>query len=175
MQHERLRALGQMASVSPMTSNNALTPRRSTCNHCSIVNSSLGADARNYLAITLRAIEDVANTIARMREFYRPREPQLAPLPVNLNKVMQQVIELTHARWSDMPEERGILIRVHNEFGAQLPMILGAENEIRDALTNLVLNAVDAMPEGGTLALRSLTDANRNTRVGRGCAIPGSA
>src|SRR5882762_8449422 len=103
----------------------------------------------------MRAIEDVANTIARMREFYRPREPQLALLPVDLNKVLQQVIDLTHARWSDIPQERVILIRVRNEFAAQLPMIRGAENEIRDALTNLVLNAVDAMPDGGTLTFRS--------------------
>jgi PAS domain S-box-containing protein len=155
MQQERLRALGQMASGIAHDVNNALTPAALYLQSLLDRDHSLGAEARNYLVITLRAIEDVANTIARMREFYRPREPQLALLPVNLNKVMQQVIELTHARWSDMPQERGILIRVQTEFAAQLPMILGAENEIRDALTNLVLNAVDAMPEGGTLTLRS--------------------
>jgi CheY-like chemotaxis protein len=115
----------------------------------------LGAEARNYLIITLRAIEDVANTIARMRDFYRPREPQVALMPVDLNRVLEQVVDLTHARWSDMPQERGILIRAQTEFAVQLPLILGAENEIRDALTNLVLNAVDAMPDGGTLTLRS--------------------
>jgi PAS domain S-box-containing protein len=164
MQQERLRALGQMASGIAHDVNNALTPAALYLQSLLDRDHSLGADARNYLVITLRAIEDVANTIARMREFYRPREPQLALLPVNLNKVMQQVIELTHARWSDMPQERGILIRVQNEFAAQLPMILGAENEIRDALTNLVLNAVDAMPEGGTLTLRSITGATE-TRV----------
>ena len=155
MQQERLRALGQMASGIAHDVNNALTPAALYLQSLLDRDRSLGSDARNYLVITLRAIEDVANTIARMREFYRPREPQLALLPVDLNKILQQVIDLTHARWSDMPQERGILIRAQNEFATQLPMILGAENEIRDALTNLVLNAVDAMPEGGTLTLRS--------------------
>ena len=155
MQQERLRALGQMASGIAHDINNALTPAALYLQSLLERDLSLGSDARNYLVITLRAIEDVASTIARMREFYRTRPPQLAFLPVDLNKILVQVIDLTHARWSDMPQERGILIRVQSEFAAQLPMILGAENEVRDALTNLVLNAVDAMPDGGTLTLRS--------------------
>jgi PAS domain S-box-containing protein len=174
MQQERLRALGQMASGIAHDINNALSPAALYVQSLLDRDHSLGAQTRNYLIITLRAIEDVANTIARMREFYRPRELQLALLPVDLNSVLRQVIELTHARWSDMPQERGILIRLQDEFAAQLPGILGAENEIRDALTNLVLNAVDAMPEGGTLTLRSNslgatsvpgTDAAPATRV----------
>ena len=155
MQQERLRALGQMASGIAHDINNALTPAALYLQSLLDRDPSLGSDARNYLTITLRAIEDVASTIARMREFYRPRPPQLAFLPVDLNKILQQVIDLTHARWSDMPQERGILIRVESDFAAQLPVIVGAENEIRDALTNLVLNAADAMPDGGTLTLRS--------------------
>jgi NO-binding membrane sensor protein with MHYT domain/nitrogen-specific signal transduction histidine kinase/ActR/RegA family two-component response regulator len=155
MQQERLRALGQMASGIAHDVNNALTPAALYLQSLLDRDRSLGSEARNYLVITLRAIEDVANTIARMREFYRPREPQLILLPVDLNEVLQHVIDLTRASWNDMPQERGILIRVQNDFTAQLPLILGAENEIRDALTNLVLNAVDAMPDGGTLTLRS--------------------
>jgi phosphatidylserine decarboxylase len=42
-----------------------------------------------------------------MREFYRPREPQVTAVPVDLNAVLQQVVDLTQARWSDMPQERG--------------------------------------------------------------------
>ena len=155
MQHERLRALGQMASGIAHDINNALTPAALYLQSLLDRDHSLGPDARNYLTISVRAIEDVASTIARMREFYRPRPPQLAFLPVDLNKILQQVIDLTHARWSDMPQERGILIRVESDFASQLPVILGAENEIRDALTNLVLNAADAMPDGGMLTLRS--------------------
>jgi len=165
MQQERLRALGQMASGVAHDVNNALTPAalylQSLLNH----EDSLGAQVRDDLTITLQAIQDVANTIARLREFYRPREAQLQLLPVDLNRVLREVVDLTHARWSDMPQERGILIHVRNELAAQLPMILGAENEIRDALINLVLNAVDAMPEGGTLTLRSSSPAATSTHV----------
>jgi PAS domain S-box-containing protein len=155
MKQERQRALGQMASGIAHDINNALTPAALYIQSLLDRDRSLGSDARNYLTITSRAIEDVANTIARMREFYRPFEPQIALLPVDLNKVIQQVMDLTRVSWNDMPQERGVLIRMQKEFAAPPPMIFGAENEIRDALTNLVLNAVDAMPEGGTLTIRS--------------------
>jgi len=169
MQQERLRALGQMASGIAHDINNALTPAALYLQSLLDRDRSLGSDARNYLAITLRAIEDVASTIARMREFYRPRPPQLAFLPVDLNKILQQVIDLTHGRWSDMPQERGVIIRMEHDFASQLPMIVGAENEIRDALTNLVLNAADAMPDGGTLTLRSkaLEPTSADSSAGR--------
>jgi PAS domain S-box-containing protein len=155
MQQERLRALGQMASGIAHDINNALSPAALYVQSLLERDQSLSTEAREYLVITQRAIEDVANTVARMREFYRLREPQVTPVPVDLNVVLRQVVDLTHARWSDMPQERGILIRMQSELAADLPTILGADGEIRDALTNLVLNAVDAMPDGGTLTLRS--------------------
>jgi PAS domain S-box-containing protein len=155
MQQERLRALGQMASGIAHDINNALSPAMLYLQMLLERDPALSRQGREYLAVTQRAIEDVANTVARMREFSRPREQELTLAPVDLNLVLQQVIDLTHARWSDMPQERGVLIRMQEEFASPLPAIMGAENEIRDALTNLVLNAVDAMPDGGTLTLRS--------------------
>jgi CheY-like chemotaxis protein/anti-sigma regulatory factor (Ser/Thr protein kinase) len=159
MQQERLRALGQMASGIAHDINNALSPAALYVQTLLERETSLGAAAREYLTITLRAIEDVANTVARMREFYRPRESQLSHGPVDANHLFRQVIELTRARWSDMPQERGIVIRLQVQLEENLPPIIGADNEIRDAITNLVLNAVDAMPDGGTLTCRSFRDA----------------
>jgi CheY-like chemotaxis protein/anti-sigma regulatory factor (Ser/Thr protein kinase) len=72
------------------------------------------------------------------------------------------VLDLTRARWSDLPQRRGILIEIKTELAADLPPIRGAENEIRDALTNLVFNAVDAMPEGGVAEVRTLVVASPN-------------
>ena len=54
-----------------------------------------------------------------------------------------------------MPQQRGIVIQLRTELADDLPLVMGIEGEIREALTNLIFNAVDAMPEGGTLTLRT--------------------
>jgi CheY-like chemotaxis protein len=110
---------------------------------------------RGHLQIIQRAISDVAATVTRMREFYRQRESQLTLTPVQVNELVQQVAELTRARWNDIPQQRGVMIELVKELAPDLPAIMGAENEIREALTNLIFNAVDALPEGGTLSLRT--------------------
>lgn len=155
MQQERLRALGQMASGIAHDINNAISPVALYTESLLEQEANLSARARDYLATIQRAIEDVAETVARMREFYREHEPQLLLAPVYLNRVVEQVIDLTRARWRDLPQERGIVIRMQAELASDLPVIMGAASDIRDALTNLIFNAVDAMPEGGTLTLRT--------------------
>ena len=155
MQQERLRALGQMASGIAHDINNALSPVSLYAESMLETESNLSDRARGYLETIQRAVEDVAQTVARMREFYRPRDAQLGLTPVQMNSMVQQVVDLTRARWSDQPQQRGIMIRVQTELAPDLPQIMGVESEIREALTNLVFNAVDAMPAGGALTLRT--------------------
>ena len=155
MQQERLRALGQMASGIAHDINNAISPVVLYTESLLEQEANLSARARDYLVTIQRAIDGVAETVARMREFYREHEPQLLLAPISLNRVAEQVIDLTRARWRDLPQERGIVIRMQTELAPDLPAIMGAASEIRDALTNLIFNAVDAMPEGGTLTLRT--------------------
>lgn len=160
LQQERLRALGQMASGIAHDINNALSPVALYTESLLEKEANLSPRARDYLQTIQRAVEDVGETVSRMREFYRHREPQLALAPVHLNQTLKQVIDLTRARWSDMPQERGFIIRLETHLAEDLPPLLGSESEIRDALTNLILNAVDAMPEGGGLKVRTgSTDA----------------
>jgi len=73
-----------------------------------------------------------------------------------LSVLVQQVVDLTRARWSDMPQQRGIVIDLRLDLGQNLPQVAGIESEIREALINLVFNAVDAMPEGGKLIIRTI-------------------
>ena len=64
-----------------------------------------------------------------------------------------------------MPQQRGIVIQVRTVLEAELPAVAGIESEIREALTNLIFNAVDAMQDGGTLTLRTKSIARRRANV----------
>ncbi len=155
MQQERLRALGQMASGIAHDINNAISPVALYTESLLEREPNLSPRARSYLTTIQRAIDDVASTVARMREFYRQREPQLTLARVDLNGTVQQAIEFTHARWSDLPQKLGIAVELRTELHDGPAEVMAAEGELRDALTNLIFNAVDAMPEGGTLTLRT--------------------
>jgi PAS domain S-box-containing protein len=158
MQQERLRALGQMASGIAHDINNAISPVALYTESLLEREPNLSGRARGYLTTIQQAIEDVASTVARMREFYRPREPELLLSRVSLNRIVEQVSELTQARWRDQAQQRGVDIDFRAELVDALPDIMGAEGEIRDALINLVFNAVDALPTGGSLVLRTRLD-----------------
>ena len=157
MQQERLRALGQMASGIAHDINNAISPVALYTELLLEKEQNLSQRAREYLEITQRAIEDVSHTIGRMREFYRRQEAELPLEPVDLNQIVRQVVDLTRARWSDMPLQRGLVIEVHQDLMPQLPAVSAIESEVREALTNLIFNAVDAMPEGGALTLKTIS------------------
>ena len=161
MQQERLLALGQMASGIAHDINNAISPVSLYTESLLEKEPELSPRARNYLETIQRAMDDVARTVARMREFYRQREPQLTLLPVDMNTLVPQVVDLTRARWSDMAQQRGIAIETCTELAPDLPAIMGADNEIREALINLIFNAVDAMPNGGPLTLRTRVEKER--------------
>jgi signal transduction histidine kinase/CheY-like chemotaxis protein len=156
LQQERLRALGQMASGVAHDINNALTPAflylQSVLERES---GGLTPQGREHLEIVQRAVEDVSHTVDRMREFSRSRDIQFVPAPIQLGRLIAQVVTLTRARWLNMPQERGVVIQMVMSVPVDLPPVLGSDSEIRDALTNLVLNAADAMPDGGTLTLRA--------------------
>ena len=118
MQQERLRALGQMASGIAHDINNAISPVALYTETLLEREPGLSERGRAYLQTISRAIDDVAATVARMREFYRQREPQLTLVRVHLNELVQQVLDLTRARWSDMPQQRGVVVRLITELGA---------------------------------------------------------
>jgi signal transduction histidine kinase/CheY-like chemotaxis protein/PAS domain-containing protein len=160
MQQERLRVLGQMASGIAHDINNAISPITLYADSMLETERGLSERSRGYLHTIQQAAGDVADTVARMREFYRQREGQSELTPLDINEIVPQVVELTRARWEAMPQQRGIVIEQRVELAAELPLVSGAKSEIREALTNLVFNAVDAMPQGGILTLRTRSTAN---------------
>ncbi|HWU13899.1 MAG TPA: PAS domain-containing protein [Caulobacter sp.] len=159
LQQERLKALGQMASGIAHDINNALSPVSLYTEAMIETEPGLSPAGRSQLEVIRRAVEDVGQTIGKMREFYRLRETQLETEPVQLNQLVGQVLELTRARWNDMAMQRGVVIKVETALADDLPSVMGVASEIREALVNLVFNAIDAMPDGGVLTVSTVQAA----------------
>ncbi len=155
MQHERLRALGQLASGIAHDINNTLSPISGFAELLLKNEQNLTNQARRYLQHIKTASDDLAHILTRMRDFYRKREEHQPLLPVKLNQLAQQVVELTRPRWRDISQQRGLSVDVNLDLDANLPEIFGTESELREALTNLIFNAVDALPDGGVISIRT--------------------
>jgi PAS domain S-box-containing protein len=162
LQQERLRSLGQMASGIAHDINNSLMP---ILGYSDLLLSETNADptVHKQLNIIRTASLDIKRTIERMREFYRPRIENEEFKKIDLNKVIQSSIDFTKHRWKDMAESQGKVIRVKTQLQSNLPFVMGDESEIREALTNLIINSSDAMPDGGLLDLKSYASDNEIT------------
>ena len=155
LEQERLRALGQMASGIAHDINNAISPAAVYVDAILEHEAGFSERTRKQLEVVRGAVDDVAKTVARMGEFYRRKPAQAELASVRLVRVLREVLELTRARWSDMAQQRGVFIETAVESMADDTTVMVIESELREALVNLVLNAIDAMPEGGKLTLRA--------------------
>ena len=169
MQQERLRALGQMASGIAHDVNNALSPVLAFSELLLEKEPNLSANARKHLTNIRVSAEDIAQIVARLGEFYRRRDNAETLHPVSPVKLMEQVKELTSPCWRDIPQSHGLAIQVETRIDEYLPSIYCNEFEIREALTNIILNAVDAMPKGGliTLSARSVSQPDLPDQKGK--------
>jgi signal transduction histidine kinase/CheY-like chemotaxis protein len=155
MQQERLKALGQMASGVAHDINNALSPVIGFADLIALTETSLSDSGKKHLLYIKTAGEDIAHIVKRLREFYRPRNEREPLQAINLGLIAKQVIAMMQPRWRDIPQANGINIEMRQELGEVAPEFAGIESEIREALTNLILNAVDALPRGGAITVRT--------------------
>ena len=157
IQQERLRALGQLASGIAHDFNNNLTPILGFTDVLLDSPESLDdkESVRYYLTLINTAAKDASHVVSRLREFYRRRdEEEEIMMSVNINQLVKQTIELTQPKWKDQAQANSITIDIEADL-QEVPLISGNEEELREVLTNLILNAVDAMPKNGTITLRT--------------------
>ena len=155
LRQERLKALGLMASGIAHDVNNALSPIVGFAELIQKMEANLCDDSKRYLHYIRTAGGDIAHIVARLREFYCQREEGESLQDLNLNTLVAQVVDMMRPRWRDIPQSKGVTIEVNTELAPNLPWLPGIESEVREAFTNLLLNAVDAMPGGGKITLRT--------------------
>ncbi len=106
-----------------------------------------------------RAALDAADTVRRIQAFSRAGHGASAA-PLDLNATVRESIDLTRSRWEHEAQVRGAKIELTFEPGT-LPSVSGRNSELREVITNLILNAVDAMPQGGRLTIRTWGEPGR--------------
>jgi CheY-like chemotaxis protein/anti-sigma regulatory factor (Ser/Thr protein kinase) len=159
VQGETLRALGELAGGAAHHLNNLLTivVGRIQLLHRTVRDERV----QRPLATIERAAKDGAEVVRRLQQFAGMRRTA-QPRAVDLNEIVSEVIELTRDRWQDSARAAGLEIIVERRLGV-LPALDGDAAALRELLTNLVMNAVDAMPAGGRITIE--------TRQERGHAI----
>ncbi|MCS6950596.1 MAG: response regulator [Armatimonadota bacterium] len=155
IQQQRLRALGEMASGIAHDFNNALTPILGLT-ELLLETPTVTADpqVKRYLEMIHTAAQDAAQTVSRLREFYRPRGRAELRQPLDVNAIVEEAVQLTAPRWKEQAEARGVFIRVHTHL-QPLPQVFANGGELREVLQNLIFNAVDALPNGGDITIRT--------------------
>ena len=159
VQQASLRALGQMASGMAHDFNNALSPIVGF-SELLLKDPEKLADREQslrFLQIIHTAGRDAADIVRRLREFGRKRVAGEISEAIDLAGIVGQIIELTQPRWKDQAQAAGCTIQMVTNLH-KVPPIAGEESAIREVLTNLVFNAVDALPAGGTITLGTAVD-----------------
>jgi two-component system NtrC family sensor kinase len=147
LQAARLAAVGQLAASIAHEINNPLYAAR---NCLALLEQDAPAAMREspFLAIARDQLTRIAHIIERMREFYRPDRGTLAPC--DIHRLLEETLALAGLNI------RHQSIRVIFTPAPDLPEVVVADDQLRQVFLNLILNAIEAMPDGGALTVRTI-------------------
>lgn len=155
IQSEKLRAIGQMASGVAHDFNNALTIILGNTELLVRQVATLNPEQiKKQLKIIEIAALDAAETVRRIQEFTRIRADK-EYFKVDINEIVEEVKEMSKPRWKDQAQGKGINIELITLLKKDLPHIVGNPSELREVLTNIIFNSIDAMAEGGKITIET--------------------
>ena len=161
----RMELLGRMTMGIAHDFNNLLTAVAGHAELLRVDLLKLGAPAEphEHLVALDRAAQDGAALVRKIQQYIRNEKNERAE-PVELHQIAEEVLTLTRPYWYNEPRRRGIALRVERDL-RPVPPIQGTATELREVMVNLVLNAVQAMPAGGTLTIRTARLGTRAAAV----------
>jgi len=114
-------------------------------------------ELRKSLEVIEHAAIDGAETVRRIQEFSRRNSNDKCFTQVDINKLIVDALEFTKVRWKNEAESKGIRIQFKKELST-LPSVVGCASELREVFTNLINNAIDAMPQGGQIKVKTFKE-----------------
>lgn len=154
MRSEKLAALGTLAAGVAHNINNVLAAIVARTDL--LLRQVEDGELRRWLDSIQQSALDGASTVRRLQDFARTGAPE-PMVAVDVNRVIAEVLQFTQARWKDEAALKGMKIEVITEL-ADIPQITGNPAELREVFTNVILNALDAMPTGGCLTVRTRSE-----------------
>lgn len=150
-QADKLRALGQLASGVAHNFNNILA---AIVGCAQLIKRQFDDEAiLKHIDVIERAALDGAQTVKRIQGFALQND-ESARETLDINQIVQDSATLTRARWEGDAQARGIHYKIELKLGPVLP-VCGSASELREVFVNIILNALDAMPTGGTLQIET--------------------
>jgi signal transduction histidine kinase len=152
---EKLAATGRLAASIAHEINN---PLEAVQNALYLLEKQLGADTNNrqYLDIASRETQRMSRILRQMLGFYRQQESMAE---TDLNALVEEAGALVAKRL----RERGI--QIANQLDPSLPRVRASADQLKQVLLNLLLNAADSMPKGGTITVMTQAGAGAETEV----------
>ncbi|MCU0783032.1 MAG: GAF domain-containing protein [Verrucomicrobia bacterium] len=147
-QNEKLSALGLLAAEVAHEIRNPLTVMKMLY-HSLDLNFPTGDPRTEDARVMGEKIEHLNKIVERILDFARTTEPQFAP--VNLNELIDELGLLVRHKLA----QHGV--RFERALQPDLPAVMGDARQLEQAFLNLILNAVEAMPDGGVLSIASRT------------------
>jgi len=149
---EKLDVLGRMAAGIAHDFNNILVSIRGYADLALLDLAGHPELVRGDVEHVLTGSGDAAEAIRRLQSLYRQADDTSDFALVHLDLLVTEALALTQPQWKDQPQSRGATINIVRDLRPTAP-VLGNAGELRRVLANLIVNAVDAMPDGGRLTL----------------------
>ncbi|MCS6884762.1 MAG: ATP-binding protein [Acidobacteriota bacterium] len=150
MENDRMRALGQLSSGVAHDFNNILAAILGRAQLMQKRTSD--PDFLKNLQVIERAARDGARMAKRILDFGKPRNSKENYAPVEIGELISEALAVTAPRWKDEANRIGRKIEVVFEKTSEI-VVLGDGSELREVITNLIMNSIDAMPEGGKIEI----------------------
>lgn len=154
IQSEKLRALGNLASGVAHDFNNILAAILGRTQL--LLRKVQDPDLLRWLKVIEQLTNSGAETVERMQKFARTHRTRSEKdfQELNINEIVEEVIGITRPKWKDEAELKGTKIEIETGLG-KLSKSIGNASEIREVLTNMIFNSIDALPEGGKITIKT--------------------
>ena len=155
IREQKFRTLGSLAAGVAHNINNRLTPvlgwTEMLQERLSADEPIAGEELKHALNVIHQGASDSVETVRRLQEYSRPARVK-GPEAVQLRDVLEQLLALTRPQWDNEAARRGIRYEIDLKADPA-PAVLAVASEVREALLNILENALTAMPQGGRLTL----------------------